>query len=252
MPACHAGDRRFESGRVRHHSRISLRPVRPPGRGVPSVPLAASPRDAAPDADRRHPSLGRAPACSSSASAAADDRRRSSAWAASATPSARRRPPRRCRRDAELAGDRRAADPSRVGAGAARRADAGPATPVPSADVAIVPVTHFRTTATRDDPRRGRGRARRNERALRRARARRGRGRRDPRRARRRAPRRRPAGSCSRRRRRDARREPRRGTASASAFLRADDVDARPSARWAGATGRCSASTGSTTSRTGR
>src|SRR6185436_19619119 len=33
MPACHAGDRRFESGRVRHH-RISLRPVRPPGRGV--------------------------------------------------------------------------------------------------------------------------------------------------------------------------------------------------------------------------
>ena len=40
MPACHAGDRRFESGRVRHH-RISLRPVRPPGRGVPSVRLVS-------------------------------------------------------------------------------------------------------------------------------------------------------------------------------------------------------------------
>src|SRR6266849_3665132 len=33
MPACHAGDRRFESGRVRH-LRIHPRPVRPPGRGV--------------------------------------------------------------------------------------------------------------------------------------------------------------------------------------------------------------------------
>ena len=36
MPACHAGDRRFESGRVRQH-RFSLRPVRPPGRGVPCL-----------------------------------------------------------------------------------------------------------------------------------------------------------------------------------------------------------------------
>src|SRR4029078_4647776 len=34
MPACHAGDRRFESGRVRHEASTS-RPVRPPGRGVP-------------------------------------------------------------------------------------------------------------------------------------------------------------------------------------------------------------------------
>src|SRR5206468_8428792 len=33
MPACHAGDRRFESGRVRHRAHPS-RPVRPPGRGV--------------------------------------------------------------------------------------------------------------------------------------------------------------------------------------------------------------------------
>src|SRR5436190_70029 len=33
MPACHAGDRRFESGRVRHRA-FHSRPVRPPGRGV--------------------------------------------------------------------------------------------------------------------------------------------------------------------------------------------------------------------------
>src|SRR5690349_18444851 len=33
MPACHAGDRRFESGRVRHPA-SPQRPVRPPGRGV--------------------------------------------------------------------------------------------------------------------------------------------------------------------------------------------------------------------------
>src|SRR4051812_6441205 len=43
MPACHAGDRRFESGRVRHRASPS-RPVRPPGRGVL---LSAKWRDAA-------------------------------------------------------------------------------------------------------------------------------------------------------------------------------------------------------------
>ena len=153
MPACHAGDRRFESGRVRHH-RISLRPVRPPGRGVP-LPgcrqhprrskrrsrCLARPRASSPIAIGRCPS----PGGELGFGRGAEPRRRAPLGSAAGT-RARRRRPRRSRPPRATAGAvaavRRRAPPSRPPARRRRRR--------PIADVPIVPVTNFRATADRD------------------------------------------------------------------------------------------------------
>src|SRR5258706_51637 len=61
MPACHAGDRRFESGRVRHPLASIRRPARPPGRGVSYALSRELPADvaASPAPRLRRPRRGR-------------------------------------------------------------------------------------------------------------------------------------------------------------------------------------------------
>ena len=226
--------------------RISLRPVRPPGRGVlhSSVRLSTA-REArsacsSSSASSRSPlscpvaggelgfgsSSGASPsavaagptsAVPASSDAGADPHRRRLGRAVRDAPT---RPPRRPRA-------------SQLG----RRADrAGHPLPV---------------AGHRLEPERGRGGARRNEQALRRARARGERGRRDPGGPRRRSPRPIATRLVEARRRRDARHGPRRRTASGSPSC-APTTSGRPSGRSPGATARCSAWTGSATWRPGR
>ena len=160
MPACHAGDRRFESGRVRH-LRISLRPVRPPGRGVPlpgpgcrtarrpiratSVTLRPVKRTPAPDRAR--------PRSSSPLVAvlAAGQFGLVGGVEPAASPTARRprsltRPPGRRRRPSTARRRCRRGSPSPTPSAAPRPRPRPPRI----ADVPIVPVTNFRSTPTRD------------------------------------------------------------------------------------------------------
>ena len=181
MPACHAGDRRFESGRVRHPLSIPRTP-RPPARTGRSFPrfsargysAAVSVRDPGFDPRRRHPRSGAHPASAvcgggSRASGLAPARaRRRSCWSSSSASGSAvacwaarpRRPPRhparwarrrarripaprplpRHRRTGAASGDP-GAEPSPTAAVVA-------ADPV-LADVAIVPVTQFRTGRAR-------------------------------------------------------------------------------------------------------
>src|SRR5215204_14819 len=159
MPACHAGDRRFESGRVRHLP-LFLRPVRPPGRGVL---LPAARGEAGPSAGRRSRRcydsrtmkrlpllvvlallalaialpmsggmLGFGGASPGPTGIAA--RPTSSAGAVGNPPPASTETPPQPSEPAATP------DPTPV-----------PETPTPLADVAVVPVTHFRAVITKTD-----------------------------------------------------------------------------------------------------
>ena len=151
MPACHAGDRRFESGRVRHPSHFPT--PRPPARtgrssareapGRPvrgtSVRLRPVKRDPGPGRARPRPRRPRGgarrgrPARPVRGLVAAPRHRPSPPAPTASTPRAARRPtPRRRRRCPVVDADRSA------------RPDPAPP-PAELADVAIVPVTHFRS-----------------------------------------------------------------------------------------------------------
>ena len=145
--------------------RIFLRPVRPPGRGVPLVRWLSqsAPRETPP---RPSPSsLGLvALAIAVRASRGGAARLRPRRRVAAPPVGERRRRPRRRRVARDRA--RRARDAGRdrdspAASRAARRRRDADARSV--ADVAIVPVTQFRTTRTDDDRERGRGRPRRDE-----------------------------------------------------------------------------------------
>ena len=243
MPACHAGDRRFESGRVRHHHAFPYAPsARPDGAFL--CPAACQ--------TIRWPREAPSPSSSSSASLAlaarrpaaglgrrlglrrARHRRRPAAGGGRDAARDRRPTATRTTLDVEPAASPRAT-PSRAPTPRRRRADAR------SRDVPIVPVTQFRTTADVRDRGRGRGRAGRDEHALRRPRARRGA------RPTRSSPRSASIGRPTRRAlveadgRGDARARTSPSTASGSPSC-APTRSRRRSARWPGARPRCSAS----------